>query len=123
MDQAGPPENAKLVEAAAQPTARERIAARRQAIETGLTKAQFVQALTDHEIPSTYAATVRQDMFPDGAELTDAQRQELLDALLEGETPEGDTETVEEGVVTEAPSEPLFELTEEEKADIAGGLK
>jgi len=33
MEQAGPPENAPLVAAAAQPTARERIAARRQALE------------------------------------------------------------------------------------------
>lgn len=125
MEQAGPAENAPLVAAAAQPTARERIAARRQAIETteeptGLTKPAFLQALADHEIPSAYAAQVRQGMFPDGAELTDAQRQALLDELLRTEAP--DEETVE-GVVTEAESEPLFELTDDEKAAIAGGLK
>lgn len=120
MDQAGPPENAKLVEAATQPTARERIAARRQVIEAGLSKAAFVQALTDNDIPSTLAAAVRQEMFPDGEELSDAQRQELLDELLRGAAPEDEPVEAE---VTEAPTVPLFELDDDEKAAIAGNLK
>jgi len=118
MEQAGPPENAPLVAAAAQPTARERIAARRQALETGLSKAAFVAALKDHGIPASYAADVRQGMFPDGAELTDAQRQTLLDELLTWEP-----EPVEEGVVVEAESVPMLPLDDEERELIAGGLK
>lgn len=95
MEQAGPAENAALVEAEAKPTARERIAARRQAIEEeviegevreeGLSKPAFLAALKQHEIPGEVAGKVRMELFPDATyELNDADRARLLDELLRG---------------------------------------
>lgn len=130
MEQSGSAENTPLVEAASQPTARERIAARRHVIEhdatetaepptppeigdavaaRALTKAQFVAVLDEYQIPTKYAATVRRDLFPDEtSDLSDAQRGELLTALLDGmDKPQ------------EAPTEPL---TDDEKAAIGSGL-
>ncbi len=130
MEQAGPGDSAPLLAAAGQPTAAERIAARRAAIEaaeasvhtdgealfvegeavevTGLTKREFVDALSANSITPEYAALVRGNMYPDTTvELSDAERRTLLDALLEGQT------------AIDPPGEPLFtegEWAEEAKA-------
>lgn len=85
----------------------ERAAEKRAEIETepvkeespaGLTKREFVAALSEHNIPPEYAALVRGEMYPDTTvELSDAERRTLLDVvLLEGQT------------AMDATSEPLF---------------
>jgi len=110
--------NLPAAEPVARPSLAERAAAAREAVTSGMSKAAFVAALKDHGIPAKYAADVRQGMFPDGAELTDAQRQALLDELLTWEP-----EPVEEGAVVEAESVPMLPLDDEERELIAGGLK
>lgn len=90
-------------------TLAERAAAKRAEVEltTGLTKAAFVAALRENEIPSEHAAKVRADMFPEG-ELTDDQRSDLLTALTDGLAPV-EAETVS------------LDLTDDERAAIGGG--
>lgn len=97
------------------PSLAERVAEKAATVTTpspkALTKAQFVSVLDEYQIPTKYAASVRRDLFPDeSSDLSDAQRGELLTALLDGmDKPQ------------EAPTEPLG-LTEEEKTAVAGGL-
>lgn len=94
------------------PSLAERVAEKAATVpaKNALTKAQFVSVLDEYQIPTKYAATVRRDLFPDeSSDLSDAQRGELLTALLDGmDKPE-------------AESVPLG-LTEEEKTAVAGGL-
>jgi len=107
------------VEPIARPSLAERAADARRTIVPGLTKAAFVQSLTDNAIPAKYAAAVRSDMFPGDDDLTDRQRQELLDALMEGDpAPAEATETHEP---VEAESVPMLPLDDDERALIAGG--
>lgn len=89
-------------------TLAERAAAKRAELTTGLTKAAFVAALRENEIPAEYAAKVRADMFPEG-DLTDDQRSALLTELTDGLAPV-EAETVSMG------------LTDDEKAAIGAGL-
>jgi phage recombination protein Bet len=111
MEQAGPAENSALAEAAAQPTARERIAARRQAVEAGMSKADLKAAFEAEGIDPRYAAEVRKALFADAEELTDAQRQQLFDVVK-------DTKPVE-GEVIEATSEAMFSDDEQAAIDAA----
>lgn len=90
MEQAGPGDSAPLVEAAAQPTARERIAARRQAREDArpgsdpavppFSKEEFVQRLVEHHIDGDKAMEISRHMFPDGIK-SDADRHALWAAV------------------------------------------
>lgn len=87
MDQAGPGDSGALVQAAAQPTARERIAARRAAREEAretvepFSKDEFVARLAEARIDPAKAAEVRQHMFPDKSDLTDEDRHTLWAAV------------------------------------------
>lgn len=104
MDQAGGPENAPLVAAAAQPTARERVAARRAAIEEGtftvidqttpgLTYDQLLTLVEAGSVdPQTVAAKVHESHPGIGTarDLNDAQRGALWDAVK----PRPEAETV-----------------------------
>ena len=83
MEQAGPGDSGALVQAASQPTARERIAARRQAREEARTtdgeivepfsREEFIARLAGARIDPEKAAEVSRQMFPDGVQ-TDADR-------------------------------------------------
>lgn len=109
-------------EAAPRPSLAERAKAAAVEVvkEAGLTKAAFVAALKANDIPSQYAAEVRMRLFPDGGELTDEQRQQLFDVLVDTKPYEPAEEEPVEGEAIEEP--PTLELTEEEKAAIGGRL-
>jgi hypothetical protein len=83
---------------------------------TGLTKAAFMAALKANEIPPKYAAQVRMVLFPDGDELSDEQRQQLFDALV-------DTEPYAEHPPEEPVEAEMLPLDDEERELIAGTLK
>ena len=108
MEQAGPPESAPLVEAASQPTVRERVAARRQAIEKDprgfaiptdtvlpLTYENLMQLVDDAQVDSAYAASVFHRLYPDAKsaqELTDLERGALWKEVAE--SPKGEAESL-----------------------------
>jgi phage recombination protein Bet len=103
MEQAGPPESAPLVEAASQPTVRERVAARRQAIEKDprgfslpvdvvmpLTYDNLMTLVTDGQVDPAYASEVFHRLHPDikgAAELSDLERGALWKEIAEPPKP------------------------------------
>jgi len=92
-------------------TLAERAAEKRAEIETpaepvseeppapaGLTRMQFVSALEDAAIEPKYAAAVRREMFPDATtDLSDAERGQLLAALLKDVVPAESEQLFTEG--------------------------
>lgn len=92
------------VETAPKPSLAERAAQKRAEVETppvaesaGLSKREFVTLLAEHDISPEYAMAVRGELYPDtSVELTDAERRELFESLLEGRE------------AMEVRSEPLF---------------
>lgn len=99
MDQAGTAENPALVAAAAQPTARERIAARRAAVESGvvegtftipepkalpLTYEQLVTLVEAGNVPAEVVAAAVKHQYPDvstARDLSDNERATIWEAV------------------------------------------
>lgn len=100
---------------APKPTLAEKVAEKAKVVSAGLTKAQFMDGLRDNGIRSDEAKSIRAAMYPGNEELTDVQRQALLNVLLEG----ADVPAAEPA---EAESVAIFPLTEEEKLAVGGGL-
>ena len=93
------------IEATPKPSRAGRAAQKRAEVETpaesvagaGLSKREFVTLLAEHDISPEYAMAVRGELYPDtSVELTDAERRELFESLLEGRE------------AMEVRSEPLF---------------